>query len=132
MRKRDYDFKPVVIGELAPGDVIANRNGRTYRIVVAVSERELVVRIPGGGADVLPVSSVEGYWLKAVSKPYVLEEVVDGGVSVGDILFSKKTHSRRDVVAINGDEIVLRSPSGVIRPLSFSAVEEFWYKAVPR
>lgn len=50
--------------DVEPGDVLRSVHGRVVRRVICVDEGDVVVRMPAGGVDAIPLGSVERNWVK--------------------------------------------------------------------
>lgn len=50
--------------DIESGDVLKSRHGRVVRRVICFDEGDVVVRMPAGGVDVIPLESIERNWIK--------------------------------------------------------------------
>lgn len=53
---------------------------------------------------------------------------VDNDLAPGDVLRSEYGRTIRTVVAVDGDDVILRTPKGAIDAISLSAARRFWRK----
>lgn len=127
LRKADFYYVPVVASELSPGDVIRSKAGLTYRTVVTMTDQDVVARGSSGVVDIMPFSTIEEAWLKAIPlKPVVADELAPG-----DQLRSKDGCSLWTVASVVDGYVVLESEQGRARVRTFAAIEKSWYRVPP-